>query len=184
MNRYNTLKKELDEKITQLRRLNEETEKIKIELHEEALNEVLNENLLDSVTWELSRYSYTHPKNRRWCLVANNLKSQIKNFKKYNRLEELFHTDYHCETHLTYEAKIRWDDGELTIHFDNFLSLKEFFLKFPLKIDISNFKQDIARTEDEISKSLLKISEIKDVLNLLDVNEIPTVNSTSIGVQQ
>jgi hypothetical protein len=117
---YEDLRSKFDETWQKHHELNSEFEKLKIEMQDEALKEVLKDKLLSSVEWRFERRGF-----RGGVSIEGDTK-KIKDKAAYERLEKMFHTDYHCQTHLSFNARLRWDDGELTINFDSFDDLRSF----------------------------------------------------------
>lgn len=164
MSNYIELREKFDETWQRHHELNTELERLKIAMHDEALKEVLKDKLLSSVEWRLARRGF------RGAVSIEGDTRRIKDKAAYAQLEKMFHTDYHCQTQLSFNARLRWDDGELTINFDSFDNLRSFCKEYGFKINTDTLHEDINKSLEEIISLTKKVEQYREYVKEIEVN--------------
>ena len=55
---------------------------------------------------------------------------------KFKKLSDLFETDYHCQIDLSKEEHLRFDDGDISLHFKSIGKAFEFIKKYDLPLNM------------------------------------------------
>jgi hypothetical protein len=158
VSKYNEIREKFDETWKKYNALGLELERLKVAMHEEALKELLEHNLLSSVDWTLGR----RYQDNAVCLIGDTKK--IKDKPAYARLEKLFHTDYHCQTNISFNARLRWDDGELTLNFDSLEQLHSFCKEYSFKVNTNAIRESIDENLEKISSLTTKVEQQRKYL--------------------
>lgn len=177
MDEIKILQTERDQLYHQVTEINKKIEALTIEVRERAVDIALKEGLLKSVIWELHRSASSWPKDQPWRLTGLNLKKQIVDKQAYDRLEKLFHYDYHCESILSFEARLRWDDGELTLILPSFDALKQFVLEHRLVINIEMLQGSRSQILLDLCQKNKQLKEIEATIDMLRDEGLCTIGN-------
>lgn len=165
---YDELRLKADFLYKEINTKGEELEKVNIAIRDEAIKIAFEKGLLQSVEWELSENSpLLMTMDGRWVLHGNTTKG-IKDKKAYALLEDYFHTDYHCQTCLTFNAKIRWDDGDLSLHFQTFDAMVSFTKEHKIIPNINKMHLEILDNKKQIAKLESSIKNMETFIQKLE----------------
>jgi hypothetical protein len=151
MNELESLQSKLKALNVQSQEINKDIDYINKKLFDAKIKEAFQSGALKETSWS----------------VLAQLKNQIgkwssfilySNCQKFKKLSKLLETTYHCETQLQDKVKLRFDDGEIRIIFENSVTAFNFVKKYQLPLDL----KDIEIERDEHKKNY---EELEKFLN-------------------
>jgi predicted nuclease with TOPRIM domain len=136
-----SLNDKLNSLYTEQRKLEEEYGKFKMEY-------LFQSDILKESPWDINR-----------CGKNFTLHSYTNKFKK---LSAIFESDYHCHIDLSKEETLRFDDGEISLHFKSIKKAFEFIKKYDLPLNMEplikerDFLKEAFNTLDGTLKKIKK----------------------------
>jgi hypothetical protein len=143
------LKKQTQGLYKQISSLNTEFEHLSNQATAKAVEYCLEAGLLQKISWKFEDHYGGHV-----------LKAEVGS----KELRELFETDYHCQTSITFDAKVHFDDGELSLRFKDMQALEDFALKHGLKVSFNSLKKERTRLELDIRNSQDQLKAVEKFL--------------------
>jgi formyltetrahydrofolate hydrolase len=135
MNDLKSLTAKLKDLNTQSQKINQEIYGINQKIFDAKIKEVFESGALKETTWKVLAQLKSEKGN--WSCFT--LYGEDRKFKK---LSDLLESTYHCETQLLDKVKIRFDDGEIRIIFDDSTTAFDFVKKYELPLDFKHIEID------------------------------------------
>lgn len=176
MGSYDEAKQKSKELFEQISNLSTELELLNEKVKEEALKNLAQEKLLSRLSWELNYDSLTWrgtltPKKPTVTLVASRIQTDIEAQEAQDRLCEMFEIGYHCQTMITHESQLRFDDGEMSLRFTSLEEMKNFCVEHDIKINVAKVRSLIKREQEMIKTSEDKIKHLQAVMTNLFIQD-------------